>query len=61
MLGEALIHQPRPPYEIGALFSAVGVNIRRSGLLRHVTVFNIRSQWQEPEILIFVVGVYYEK
>ena len=35
--------------------------MRRDGLLCHVTFFNIRSQWQDPEILIFVIRIYYEK
>ena len=34
-------------------------HIRRSGLFRHVAILNIRSKWQDPEILIFVKRVYH--
>ena len=37
-------------------------HIRRGGLLRHVAIFSIRSQRQDPEILfLFIIGVYYDK
>ena len=47
------IHQPFPPFQTMALGSAVGVHIQRCGLLRHAAIFNITSQWQDPEILIY--------
>ena len=46
-------HHPRSPYQYEALTSAGGVHIRRSGLLRHVATFNVRSQRQNAKILIF--------
>ena len=27
----------------------------------HVAIFNIRNQWQDPEILIFAMRISYEK
>ena len=33
----------------------------KGGLLRHVAIFSIRSQWQGPEIRFVVIRVYYEK
>ena len=31
------------------------------GLFLHVAIFNIRSQWQDHEILILVIRMYYLK
>ena len=55
------IHQPRPLYQTGEPASAGGVHIRRGGLLRHVAILNIRSQWQDSKFPFFVIRVYYEK
>ena len=35
----------------------------KGGVFRHVAIFNIRSPWQDPDILLlfFVVRVYHEK
>ena len=44
------IRQPRPPHQTGALASAGGFHIHRGGLLRHATFFNVKNQWQDPEI-----------
>ena len=50
------IRHSRPPYQTGALASGGGV-LRRGDLLRHVVIFNIRSQWQVLEILIFYQSI----
>ena len=43
------------PSSLGTLTECVNF------LFRLVAIFNIKSQWQGPEILIFVIRVYYEK
>ena len=46
------IHQHGPPYQTGAPASTGGVHIWSGGLLRYVACFKIRSQRQDPEIII---------
>ena len=50
----SVIHSSaHPPCQTGALVSPGGVHIRMGGLLRHVSLFNIKSQWQDRDIFIF--------
>ena len=58
----AVIHPSAPPTlpNRSAGFCRSG-HIRRGGLLRHVAVCNIRTQLQDPEILIFCYKSNYEK
>ena len=47
------IHQPRPLLPNRSAGLCRKGHIRRGGLLRHVTNFYVRSQWQDREILFF--------
>ena len=50
------IHQPRPPYQTGALASdggAIYEGVAYYNFWCHVTIFNIRRQWKDPKIYIF--------